>query len=149
MEIIIFCGIQASGKSTFYKAHFFNSHVRISLDLLNTRNKEDRFLKTCFEVQQKIVVDNTNPSRLERSKYIDLGKQHKYKVIGYFFSSSLEESIDRNDLRLGKEKINVRGIIATAKKLEVPSFEEGFDELYFVHLEAEKGFIIQHLQHEV
>jgi hypothetical protein len=33
MEEIIFVGIQASGKSTFYKEKFFNSHLRISNDL--------------------------------------------------------------------------------------------------------------------
>ncbi len=40
MEMIIFTGIPASGKSSFYKELFFNSHLRISMDLLNTRNKE-------------------------------------------------------------------------------------------------------------
>ncbi|MEL6944740.1 MAG: ATP-binding protein, partial [Bacteroidota bacterium] len=36
MQAILFIGIQASGKSTFYKERFFNTHVRISMDLLNT-----------------------------------------------------------------------------------------------------------------
>jgi len=49
MEGIIFIGIQASGKSTFYKERFFNTHVRISLDLLNTRNKENHFFDKCFQ----------------------------------------------------------------------------------------------------
>lgn len=44
MEGIIFIGIQASGKSSFYKEKFFNSHLRVSLDLLNTRNKENQIL---------------------------------------------------------------------------------------------------------
>jgi len=42
MQIIIFIGIPASGKSSFYKELFFNSHIRISMDLLNTRNKEGK-----------------------------------------------------------------------------------------------------------
>ncbi|WPQ66349.1 hypothetical protein SIO70_15935 [Chitinophaga sancti] len=66
MEAIIFCGIQASGKSTFYSEHFFNSHARISLDLLNTRNREDIFLHACFSTHMPFVVDNTNPTRAER-----------------------------------------------------------------------------------
>ena len=37
MEAIIFVGLPGSGKSSFYKERFFNSHVRISLDLLKTR----------------------------------------------------------------------------------------------------------------
>ncbi|MBN1315005.1 MAG: hypothetical protein JXA42_06040 [Anaerolineales bacterium] len=38
MQAVIFIGIQATGKSTFFKERFFNTHVRISLDLLKTRN---------------------------------------------------------------------------------------------------------------
>jgi predicted kinase len=89
MEMIIFCGIQAAGKSTFYKERFFNSHVRISLDLLNTRNKELIFLKTCLQLQQRIVIDNTNPTKLERKKYIELARQYNYQVTGYFFQSKI------------------------------------------------------------
>ncbi|MFN8578481.1 MAG: hypothetical protein U0354_16755 [Candidatus Sericytochromatia bacterium] len=39
MEAIVFIGAQGSGKSTFYKDKFFNTHMRISLDLLNTSEK--------------------------------------------------------------------------------------------------------------
>jgi predicted kinase len=52
MEMIILYGIQASGKTTFYKENFFKSHVRLSLDQLNTRNKEQVFINACFCVQQ-------------------------------------------------------------------------------------------------
>jgi len=40
MELIIFIGIQATGKSEFYKRRFYNTHIRINLDMLKTRNKE-------------------------------------------------------------------------------------------------------------
>jgi hypothetical protein len=55
MEATIFSGIQASGKTTFYKERFFKTHIRLSLDLLNTRGKENAFLQTCFETQQRFV----------------------------------------------------------------------------------------------
>jgi hypothetical protein len=61
MEAVIFCGIQATGKSTFFKERFFNTHMRISLDQLNTRNKELRFIETCILTFQPFVIDNTNP----------------------------------------------------------------------------------------
>lgn len=147
--MIIFCGIQAAGKSTFYKERFFNSHVRISLDLLNTRNKELIFLKTCLQLQQRIVIDNTNPTKLERKKYIELARQYNYQVTGYFFQSKIKESIERNNQREGKEKINEKGIAATSNKLEIPSPEEGFDTLYFVSINPEGGFSIQNWQYEI
>lgn len=134
MEIIIFCGIQASGKTTFYKENFFNSHVRISLDQLNTRNKEQVFMQACFSIQQRFVVDNTNPTKDERAKYIEAAKAHKYKVIGYYFKSTINDAIMRNSQRIGKEKIREVGIRATNKKLEVPSISEGYDLLYWVEI---------------
>ncbi|NOS94410.1 MAG: ATP-binding protein [Cyclobacteriaceae bacterium] len=135
MEAIIFCGIQATGKSSFYKERFFQSHVRISLDQLNTRNKEQRFLETCLATQQPFVIDNTNPSKAERAKYIEAAKANRFKVIGYYFRSQIAEALVRNGHRSGKEKIPDVGIRNTFSRLEIPTFEEGFDELHYVQIE--------------
>jgi len=35
-DAVIFTGIQASGKSTFYKEQFSRTHIRINLDMLRT-----------------------------------------------------------------------------------------------------------------
>ena len=40
MEAVILIGIQGSGKSTFYRERFFDTHVRINLDMLKTRQRE-------------------------------------------------------------------------------------------------------------
>jgi predicted kinase len=148
MEVIIFCGIQASGKTTFFKENFFKTHVHISLDLLKTRNREDKFLEVCFQTQQRFVVDNTNPTKIEREKYISKAKEHKYKVIGYYFQSKLTESLERNNKRQGKENISEIGVKATFKKLEVPDLAEGFDELYYVEIEND-GFTIKEWTNEI
>lgn len=34
MQAVIFTGLQASGKSAFYRERFFNTHIRINLDIL-------------------------------------------------------------------------------------------------------------------
>lgn len=148
MEIVLFCGIQASGKTTFYLKTFFKSHVRISLDQLNTRNKEETLLTACLSVQQPVVIDNTNPTREERKRYIEMAKGKKYKVIGYYFQSKLSLARERNEKREGKEKIRDAGLLGTYKKLELPSIEEGFDKLFFVETENDE-FIIKDWQNEV
>ncbi len=148
MELIIFTGLQASGKSTFYKEHFFNTHLRLSLDLLNTRNKENIFLSAAFSVHQKMVIDNTNPTRQERQKYIELGKINKYKIIGYYFQSSLDECLQRNQQRTGKAQVPKVGMLATYRKLELPSHQEGFDILYYVSIEN-NTFKIENWKNEV
>lgn len=143
MEAIIFIGIQASGKSTFYREHFFDTHIRINLDMLRTRHRENILFKACLEAKQPLVIDNTNPTITERNKYIKLVQQYKFKIIGYYFQSSLEESKQRNQVRENKQKIPVVGLIATYKKLILPSFTEGFDELYTVEISPDYSFKIK------
>ncbi|WP_196894181.1 AAA family ATPase [Aureivirga marina] len=148
MQAILFIGIQATGKSTFYKQNFFNSHVRISLDLLNTKNKQQKFLETCFETNTQFVVDNTNVEKERRKYFIDLAKENKYKVIGYYFKSNIQEALERNLLRKGKEKIPNVGLFSTRKNLEMPNYEEGFDTLYFVEIVKDE-FIITEWKNEI
>lgn len=143
MQAIIFCGIQATGKSTFYKENFFNTHVRISLDLLRTRHREMVFLQACFQTRQKLVVDNTNPTAAERQRYIDLARAAGYEVIGYYFESKADEAVRRNTTRLGRERIPEKGIYGTRKRLQVPSFAEGFDYLFYVRLREPEGFHVR------
>jgi predicted kinase len=134
MEGILFVGIQASGKTSFYRRFFFKTHIRLNLDMLKTRHREKVLMQACIQAKQSFVIDNTNPTRLERKKYIDALKAAGFKVKGYYFHSRLENSLDRNVMRTGKEQIPEVGIHATCKKLQPPSFEEGFDELFCVTL---------------
>lgn len=142
MEAIILCGIQASGKTTFYKENFFKTHVRISLDLLNTRRKENIFLQTCFKTHQRFVIDNTNATEKERLAYIEKAKEYKFKVTGYYFEATVGEAITRNKNRTGKELVPPAGIGGTFKRLQVPAFEEGFYELYKVKI-VNNSFIVE------
>lgn len=146
MEAVVFVGLQASGKSSFYKERFFSTHVRISLDLLRTRNRERRLLTACLETQQSFVIDNTNPTREERAKYIDAAKSAKYSVIGYYFRSKADECLTRNQRRA--DQVSDVGILSTAKKLELPTLEEGFDTLNYVRL-TEAGFVVEEWNDEV
>lgn len=146
MEAVIFVGLQASGKSSFYKDRFFSTHVRISLDLLKTRNRERRLMAACLETQQPFVIDNTNPSRAERTKYIEASKTAKYSVIGYYFRSRVQDSLQRNKMRIAP--VPTAGILSTAKKLELPSLDEGFDNLKYVRL-TESGFVVEEWNNDV
>ncbi|MDE6983782.1 MAG: AAA family ATPase [Lachnospiraceae bacterium] len=127
----VMTGIQASGKSTFCRA-YLSEYVRINLDTLHTRNKENSAMEEAFCAGKNMVIDNTNPTAEERRKYILKAKEHGYKVVGYFMQSRVQECIARNELREGKAKVPAKAIAATSHKLELPSCEEGFDELYFV-----------------
>ena len=146
MEAVLFCGIQASGKTTFYKEFFFKTHLRISLDLLHTRNKEQIFLNTCYTTRQRFVIDNTNPTIGDRRKYIDQARLFKFKVVGYCFDTEVEEAVLRNKNRRGKEHIPIAGIRGTFKKLQPLTYEEGFDQLFYVSLIGNKFIIEEQLK---
>ena len=61
-----------------------------------------------------------------------MAREAGYRIIGYFMESKLQPCIERNNQRSGKEKIPTAAIAATSNKLQIPGYEEGFDELYFV-----------------
>jgi predicted kinase len=132
MEAVIFTGIQGSGKSTFYRERFFDTHVRISLDLLKTRNRERQFLQACLSTGQPFVIDNTNPRVEDRAPYIAAAKQTAFRVAGYYFETTIRDALRRNSKRAGGAVVPVPGVIGTFKRLQRPTWVEGFDELYTV-----------------
>jgi len=148
MEAVVFIGIPGSGKSSFFKERFFSTHVRISLDLLNTRFREQQILNACLGTEQRFVIDNTNPSRAERVKYIEMAKLARYSVVGYYFQSKVEDCRRRNSTRPGPERVPDVAILSTAKKLELPIWDEGFDQLFYVRLD-DRRFIVEEWQDEI
>ncbi|MGL4422616.1 MAG: AAA family ATPase [Gemmataceae bacterium] len=136
-------GLQASGKSSFYLDRFYRTHIRINLDMLRTRHREQRLLEVCLSTQQPFVVDNTNPMRNDRQVYIETSKNAGFRISGYYFESKLQECLRRNDLRQGSEKIPIQGVLSTSRKLELPRFDEGFDELYYVRMVIPVGFQVE------
>jgi predicted kinase len=143
MQAILFIGIPATGKSTFYQQRFFSTHVRINLDMLKTRRREDIFLEACLRARQPFVVDNTNVSVAERAKYIRLARAAGFRVTGYVFDSDLAAAIERNQARSGKALIPEKGVRARYHQLELPRLDEGFDALYTVSINPTGGFIVE------
>ncbi len=99
MEAIILIGIQGAGKSTFYRDRFFDTHVRINLDMLKTRHREKCFLDACLAAKQPFVVDNTNPAREDRCRCIEPAKAAGFTVIGYYLQSKVDGCKERNEKR--------------------------------------------------
>jgi predicted kinase len=141
MEAVIFIGLQAAGKSTFYKERFFATHLRINLDMLKTRHRERALLTTCIALRQPFVVDNTNPTLAERSVYITAARDAGFRVLGYYFQSQVAECIQRNAAR-GAAQVPELAIRGTSRRLQLPSLEEGFDALFYVKI-APGGFQVE------
>lgn len=132
-QAIVFIGIQASGKSTFFRENLSQyGFVHINLDTLHSRHKESLLLDDCLERKISFVVDNTNPEFADRQRYIIKAKEYGYEVIGIFFQSIVKDSIYRNENRENAVPHHV--ISSTQNRLNLPSFEEEFDKLYFVRI---------------
>ena len=129
--IFILIGIQASGKTTFCQK-YFSAIDTVSLDVINTRKNEDKIIAELINTGKNFVIDNTNPTKAERKKYIDIAKQNGYKAVGIYFRSSVDECAERNEKR--EVVIPLKGILSTAKKLEQPSYSEKFEELYYIKI---------------
>lgn len=142
MEAILFIGIQGAGKSTFCKERFFDTHVRINLDMLRTRRREEILLNACLQSGQPLVVDNTNPLPADRSRYLGPARAAGFRTMAYFFDTALRDAMRRNNLRPGKQKIPAPAVAATFKKLVPPTAAEGFDEIYTVELTPDRGFVV-------
>jgi predicted kinase len=149
MELVIFIGIQATGKSSFYRDRFFRTHIRVNLDMLKTRHREQIIFQACLEGKQSLVIDNTNPTIQDRDRYISIAKEHNFRIIGYYFESKISDCLSRNSDRQGNDRVPDVALYDTHKKLELPSLAEGFDELYYVKITPNRSFIIQPWQDEI
>lgn len=142
MEAVIFVGVQGSGKSTFYRERFFDTHVRINLDMLKTRHREQLLFDACLAAKQSFVVDNTNPLPADRARYVNSARAAGFRVVAYFFATPLGEALRRNNLRKLKQKVPAVAVAGTFKKLQPPTPQEGFDEIHSVELTPDNLFLV-------
>jgi hypothetical protein len=142
VEAVILIGIQGAGKTTFYVERFLHTHVRLSLDLLRTRRRLERFMDVCFETRQRFVLDNTNATVAERAPAIARARAAGFGVVGYFFEPDVAGSLRRNEQRLGRQIIPKKGIFGTLKRLEPPRAAEGFDEVFGVRIDEQGEFVV-------
>jgi predicted kinase len=145
MEAVLLCGVQGSGKTTLYRDRFIDTHVRVSMDLLRTRPREEAFVNLCLQTQQRFVVDNTNPTAAERRRYIVPAKAAGFRVIGYLVEVDAAEALARNEEREPGRRVPPSGTMGTARRLVRPAPEEGFDELWYATAAPGGGWRVEPL----
>lgn len=138
LELVIFTGLQAAGKTSFYRERFSATHAHVSKDLWpNARKKEDRQRRLIGEYLQagrSVVVDNTNPTVVDRQPLIVIGRDLGARVVSYGFVVTVDDALYRNACREGRARVVDVGIYAVAKRLVFPTEVEGFDQLFEVRL---------------
>jgi predicted kinase len=145
MNVLLFCGLQASGKSTFYRNHFLTTHILISKDLMPNTTRPTRrqteLLHLALQAQHSVAIDNTNPTPAERIPLIEIIHSYHAPAVGYYFVSTTQQAMERNQQREGKAKVPPVAIYSTAARLTPPAYTEGFDKIYYVHIAEDSSII--------
>ena len=98
--MIIMVGYPASGKS-FISKYISNNHnyIIINQDTLKTKAKCKLECIKNINNNKSIIIDATNPNKESRKFYIDIAKEHNYKISIYHMTTSKELSMHNNYYR--------------------------------------------------
>lgn len=143
VNLVVLCGLQASGKSTFRRA-YLPDHEVVSKDMMGSSKRKEarqrRLIVEALEAGRDVVVDNTNPSVEERASILEVAPPYGARVVVYYFESNLADCFARNAERADREVVPPVGIRATRSRLVLPSPEEGFGELWYVRMAGGGAF---------
>lgn len=143
LECVIFVGLPGAGKSTLYRDRFAETHQHISKDLWPNASgrevRQQKQLTDAITAGQSVVVDNTNPTAAERRALIQIARGHKARVTGYYFDVPTRVAVARNAERSGRAKVPNVAIFTAAKRLQPPSYAEGFDQLFRVTIADDRS----------
>ncbi len=146
MQILIFCGLPGAGKSTFYASRFLHTHVRLNLDMLKTRHREQILFEACLRAKQPVVIDNTNPDPQSRARYLLPALAAHFRAEAYWFCASVDEASARNDLRSGRALVPRAGMLSVAKKMQRPRYDEGFTTIFRVETLSDGAFACHEME---
>jgi hypothetical protein len=146
VELVMFVGLQASGKTTFYARRFADTHVLVSKDRMRSARsksrRQAREIETALLAGRSVVVDNTNPGAAEREEALAIARRLGVRAVAYWFDSPLDACLARNEAREGLARVPKVALFATAARLAPPSPAEGFAEVFRVRI-AEDGFEVE------
>jgi predicted kinase len=152
-DLAVLVGLQASGKSTFYRRRLHAGHVLVSKDLFprGARHKQARQMRLVTEALaagRSVAVDNTNPSPDEWGPLVEAGHAHGATVTAYWFPPDPAGSLRRNALRTGRDRVPDVGVHDTLRRLRRPSPADGFDAVFTVRFDGRGGFEVHETAYE-
>ena len=128
-HLVIMVGAPASGKSYYSLGLESKGFVRINKDTMKTDKVAEKAFNAAFKDGRNIVIDNTNPTKETRAKWIAAAKKASYSVtiVWMNFPMAVVEFLD--NYRIYRNKNQDTHVPAVAmrvyyKKLEAPTHDE-------------------------
>lgn len=110
------------------------------------QQRQEQLIDAALAAGRSVVLDNTNPRAADRAAIITIARRHGAQVAGYFFPTEAADALRRNRARQGRNRVPDVAIFATRKRLEKPTYAEGFDRLYTVDVNEEARSFAVHPQ---
>jgi bifunctional polynucleotide phosphatase/kinase len=135
LELIIFVGSPASGKSTFAKKYFVpNGYEWVNRDTLKTPAKCQKAVDEALAAGKSVVLDNTSPEAATRAEYVRIAQSYKARVRCFRFTADRNLCSFLNMYRERMTNGEHRHVPKIAfnmfhSRLQEPSVDEGFDEV--------------------
>jgi predicted kinase len=149
LECVVLVGLPGAGKTSFYRRYFAATHVQVSKDLWPNAAGRDarqrRAIDDALASSQSVVVDNTNPTVADRAPIVAAARARGARAVCYFVDVSTRAAVARNAVRTGREKVPNVAIFTVAKRLQRPSHEEGFDQVFTVTLAEDRSFHVEEI----
>jgi predicted kinase len=140
LEVAILVGLPGAGKTSFFRARLASTHVHVSKDVLghgkDTRRRQLELVTRALRDGRSVAVDNTNPRIDDRAPMVALARAAGARVVAYALDTTPRESAARNRGRTGAERVPDVAVFVTAKRLQPPTRDEGFDAVYRVHAQG-------------
>lgn len=149
-KLYLMMGCPGSGKSTWCKNHLSENDVYVSRDEIRFSlvKEEDEYFSKENQVYKEFVnrigaelkaghnvfADATHINKGSRLKLLRSINYHDYEELGIIWvkvplETALSQNENRKDTRAYVPESVIRNMY---KQTEPPSFEEGFDKIYFV-----------------
>ncbi|XP_065207396.1 uncharacterized protein F21D5.5-like [Planococcus citri] len=135
-EIIVMIGYPGSGKTFFSKTHLVSAGYNyVNRDTLKTWQKCVKLTEHSVGNDKSVVVDNTNPDKESRARYINVGKEFNVPVRAFWMNVSLDHARHNNTFRKITDTTHeiVPNYSLNHFTIEPPDLSEGFTEIVRVN----------------
>ncbi|KAJ6092963.1 hypothetical protein N7486_008252 [Penicillium sp. IBT 16267x] len=146
LELVIFCGSPASGKSTYFRNNLQPlGYERVNQDILKTRPKCLKVAREYLEAKKSVAIDNTNADPETRLVWITLAQELNVPIRCVHFLSPPELCRHNNAVRAGNKAMNPEARTSLpgiafgdfGRRFKEPRVDEGFEDIVSVEFRFE------------